>query len=223
MGLGCKPGSCRNQTARDRFSCGHGFGEAKASPLALGHTLGLKGEAFRSVFTARKRVARKLLLRKPSAAATGARLRSLGPFVLFQPAARGPLVSLRSTALSLTCLRQVDGGAALPRPKLCCGSKLVPRAFVFCAAVLRSRSRPWGLCPQTSATFEKVDETFDSRSFVSLSLWLFLPARGALAVGLCGFGDRLLLPTAPQICNHRQQRPHYPRDQKRQEQRVRRT
>jgi hypothetical protein len=45
-----------------------------------------------------------------------------------------PLVSLWSTSLSSTCLRQVDGGAALPRPELGHGSELVPRGFAFCAA-----------------------------------------------------------------------------------------
>ncbi len=124
-----------------------------------------------------------------------------GPFVLFQPAANSPLVSLWSTSLGSTCLRhptclrQVDGGAALPRSKLRFGGKALPRASVFCAAVLRSR--PWGLCPQTSATFVKVDETFDSRSFAFSSLWLFCPRFGCY---LTRVSVPLLMRSSPSYC-----------------------
>ena len=112
-----------------------------------------------------KRDARKLLLRKPSAAAQGLRVCARWAF---RSVSAG---SKQSAGLPLvdrapTCLWQVDGGAALPRLLLCCKSELMPRTVAYCAAVLRSR--PWGLCPQTSATFEKVDETFYSRTFVLL-------------------------------------------------------
>ena len=138
----------------------------------------------------------KALLRKPSAAAQGLRVCARWAFL---PVSAGSKQSagLPLVDRALTCLWQVDGGAALPRSDLGHGSELVPRGFAFCAAVLRSR--PWGLCPQTSATFVKGegrrvlasgnvqrpsradrrdsgdDETFGSRSFASHSLWLFCP------------------------------------------------
>ncbi len=117
----------------------------------------------------------KALLRKPSAAAQGLRVCARWAFL---PVSAGSKQSagLPLVDRALTCLWQVDGGAALPRLLLCCKSELVPRTVAFCTAVLRSR--PWGLCPQTSATFVKVDETFDSRSFAFSSLWLFCPRFG---------------------------------------------
>ncbi len=141
-----------------------------------------------------KRDARKLLLRKPSAAAQGLRVCARWAF---RSVSAG---SKQSAGLPLvdrapTCLWQVDGGAALPRLLLCCKSELMPRTVAYCAAVLRSR--PWGLCPQTSATFEKVDETFDPRSFAFSSLWLFCPRFGCY---LTQVSVPLLMRSSPSYC-----------------------
>ena len=141
-----------------------------------------------------KRDARKLLLRKPSAAAQGLRVCARWAFL---PVSAGSKQSagLPLVDRALTCLWQVDGGAALPRLLLCCKSELVPRTVAFCTAVLRSR--PWGLCPQTSATFVKVDETFASRSFAFSSLWLFSPRFGCY---LTQVSVPLLMRSSPSYC-----------------------